>query len=202
MEIYGMIEEESQLLITKVKDNSDIFIGYTRKTRQHADVRTSKCNEPPRPELRQAFFNLKKHAAHILGFQDPKQGLRLSVHTVNFTYEIDGRMGAQMCCTYQCPNGEETNINTPPMKCPATESEMKSAAYFTEEAVKALWALEAEARKYLEGKRAQTTLFDDENQASKVEETVADADDADEDADGDFDSDAYDKADGFAATAF
>lgn len=203
MEIYGMVREESNLLITKVKADKSIFIGYTRKTKNHADVRTSKCDEPPRPELHQAFFNLQKHAAHILGFTEALQILRLKVHTVNFTYEFDGRMGAQMCCTYKCPNGEETNINTPPMKCPQSETEFKSDSYFTEDAVKALWALEAEARKYLEGKRAQTSLFDEENKTSKAEEKAADADDTEDDADKeDFESDAYDRADGFAAAAF
>ena len=197
------MEEESKLLITKVKSNDDIFIGYTKKTKNHADVRTSKCNEPPRPELHQAFFNLQKHAAHILGFTEALQTLRLKVHTVNFTYEIDGRMGATMCCTYKCPNGEETNINTPPMKCPASESKAKSDKYFTEDAVKALWALEAEARKYLEGKRAQTSLFDEENKTSKSEDKAADADDTEDDADdNNFESDAYDRADGLAAVAF
>ena len=184
MEIYGMIREESKLLITKVKADKSIFIGYTRKSENHADVRTSKCDEPPRPELHQAFFNLKKHAAHILGFQDPIQELRLSVHTVNFTYELDGRMGAQMCCTYKCPNGEETNINTPPMKCPKTESEMKGSKYFTESAVNALWALEQEARYYLEGKRAQTTLFDEEGKKLVQKDEADDTGNADEEEDG------------------
>lgn len=197
------MEEESKLLITKVKSDGDIFIGYTKKTKTHADVRTSKCNEPPRPELHQAFVDLRKHAAHILGFKEILQVTSLSVHTVNFTYEFDGRMGAQMCCKYKCPNGEETNINTPPMKCPASETEFKSNNYFTEDAVKALWALEAEARKYLEGKRAQTSLFDEENKANKAEENVADADDTEDDAEEeDFESDAYDRADIMTAADF
>lgn len=163
----GIMAEESKLLITKVKHNDNIFIGYTRKSDTHSDVRTSKCNEPPRPELYKAFVKLGKHAAYILGLTETTQILRLTVHTVNFSYEIDGRMGAQMCCIYKCPNGEETNINTPPMKCPQAATELKSNKYFSEDTVNALWELEAEARKYLEGKRAQVSLFGDETKSER-----------------------------------
>jgi len=198
-----IMAEESKLLITKVKLDDHIFIGYTRKTETHSDVRTSKCNEPARPELYKAFVALGKHAAHILGLTETTQILRLAVHTVNFTYELDGRMGAQMCCTYKCPNGEETNINTPPMKCPQSATEFNNGKYFGEDAVRDLWVLESEARKYLEGKRAQTQLFDDEAKANEAESTKTKIDDFDEDDEEDIsDSDALDEADNIAAVPF
>ena len=108
-----------------------------------------------------------------------------------------------MCCTYKCPNGEETNINTPPMKCPQSATELNNNKYFTEDAVRDLWALEAEARKYLEGKRAQISLFDDETKANEDKNATADTDDLDEDDEEDnLDSNAFDEADDIAAVPF
>ena len=55
-----------------------------------------------------------------------------------------------------------TNISTPLMKCPADEVDEQSPEFFTEDTVKALWEMEGQARKYLDGQRAQMSLFGEE----------------------------------------
>ena len=162
--------KENKIQITKVKTGDDgIFIGYTRTREKYTDTRTGKSNEPAAPDFYNAMNALRVHAAKILGFTE-QQSLRLVPHTVHFSYEIDGRMGASISCNYRTPGDMETNINTPPLKCPRDESEAKTDGCFAEETVKALWALELEARKYLDGKRAQMSLFGEEPGASEVGE--------------------------------
>lgn len=53
----------------------------------------------------------------------------------------------------------ETVINTPMRKC--AKSDNPKGAVLTATAARVLWNLEAEARKYLIGKRAQKSLFEE-----------------------------------------
>lgn len=53
-------------------------------------------------------------------------------------------------------------INTPLMRCPCDEQEAEQLGFFNQETVDALWAVEQETRKFLDGKRAQIMLFADE----------------------------------------
>ena len=51
-------------------------------------------------------------------------------------------------------------INTPHKKsAPGPDEEFDDTQYLSEDCVKALWTVESEARKYIDGKRAQTALF-------------------------------------------
>lgn len=62
---------------------------------------------------------------------------------------------------------------TPLMKCPSDEVEASQAGFFNQEAVDALWAFEQEARKYLDGKRNQISLFGEDTEAETVTDDVS-----------------------------
>lgn len=58
-------------------------------------------------------------------------------------------------------------------KLPADEVEASQAGFFNQEAVDALWAFEQEARKYLDGKRNQISLFGEDTEAETVTDDVS-----------------------------
>lgn len=191
--------KKNTIQIAKVKyreSEGKIFIGYTRKADEFTDIRTSNSDEKAAPEFYEAMEALREHAGRILGFTEA-QTENLRPHTVNFSYDKEECMGAIISCVYETPSGKPTNINTPLMKCPKDEVDAQNDGFFDEDTVEALWEMECQARKYLDGHRAQMSLFGEELGAADD-----DAEEAGEDDNSDFEPDAYDKADGFAAAAF
>ena len=173
--------KKNAIQIAKVKYKEiegKIFIGYTRKSDEFTDIRTSNSDEKAAPEFYEAMDALQAHAGSILGFTE-QQTESLRPHTVTFSYKQEGAMSAVISCVYETPNGKMTNINTPLMQCPVSEEGMQSSLFFTEDTVKALWDLELQARKYLDGKRAQVALFGEETEAA---EDALDGDEADAEA--------------------
>ena len=173
--------KKNAIQIAKVKYKEiegKIFIGYTRKSDEFTDIRTSNSDEKAAPEFYEAMDALQAHAGSILGFTE-QQTESLRPHTVIFSYKQEGAMSAVISCVYETPNGKMTNINTPLMQCPVSEEGMQSPLFFTEDTVKALWDLELQARKYLDGKRAQVALFGEEAGAA---EDALDGDEADAEA--------------------
>lgn len=67
----------------------------------------------------------------------------------------------------------ETVINTPMRKC--AKSDNPKGAVLTATAARVLWNLEAEARKYLIGKRAQKSLFEEVDAPKNEPEAVPQA---------------------------
>lgn len=116
---------------------------------------------------------LQAHAGSILGFMQ-KQIESLRPHTVTFSYDKKDRMSAVISCVYETPNGKKTNINTPLMQCPVEDAGDMGIQFFAEDTVKALWDLELQARKYLDGKRAQVALFGEEADEEATEPPVWD----------------------------
>lgn len=156
--------KKNTIQIAKVKykeSEGKIFIGYTRKSDEFTDIRTSNSDEKAAPEFYEAMKVLRIHAGKILGFTEA-QTENLHPHTVNFSYDKEEHMGAIISCVYETPCGKMTNINTPLMKCPVDEVDEQSEAFFDKDTVDALWDLELQARKYLDGQRAQVSLFGEE----------------------------------------
>lgn len=156
--------KKNNIQIAKVKyreSEGKIFIGYTRRADEFTDVRTSNSDEKAAPGFYDAMDALRTHAGEILGFTEA-QTESLRPHTVSFSYDKEERMGAVISCVYETPSGKMTNINTPLMKCPADEVDEQSPGFFAEDTVKALWEMEGQARKYLDGQRAQMSLFGEE----------------------------------------
>lgn len=173
--------KKNAIQIAKVKykeSEGRIFIGYTRKSDEFTDIRTSNSDEKAAPEFYEAMDALQAHAGSILGFTQ-KQIESLRPHTVTFSYDKKDRMSAVISCVYETPNGKKTNINTPLMQCPVEDVGDMGIQFFAEDTVKALWDLELQARKYLDGKRAQVALFGEE---SGETEDAPDGDEADEEA--------------------
>ena len=195
------MSQQSKLQITKVKcktSENKIFIGYTRSSDNFTDVRTSDSDEQAAPEFYEKLKALNVHAGFILGFTQ-EQILSLTPHSVNYSYDKDKRMSAIISCLYETPSGKIININTPLLKCPIDDEEGKSAGFFTAKAVEALWDMELEARKYLDGKRAQVSLFGEEPGASSQENANAEDEEESDDDQLPWDETNGD-ADGFAAS--
>ena len=193
--------QDSKLQITKVRykeSEGKIFNAYIRSSEKFTDVRTSDSDEQAAPEFYAKLQDLTVHAGFILGFTQ-EQMLSLTPHTVNYSYDKDERMSAIISCLYETPSGKSININTPLLKCPADEAEAKSAGFFTAGAVKALWEMELEARKYLDGKRAQVSLFGEEPGAAINENAYAEDEEESDDEELPWDERNED-ADGLAAS--
>lgn len=159
-----------QIAKVKHKESEDkIFIGYTRIANEFTDIRTSNSNEKAAPEFYAAMEALRAHAGRILGFTEAQMD-SLRPHAVNFSYDKEERMGAIISCVYETPSGKMTNINTPLMKCPTDEVDAQNPGFFAEDTVKALWDVELQAQKYLDGQRAQISLFGEEPGASEGDE--------------------------------
>lgn len=177
--------KKNNIQIAKVKyreSEGKIFIAYTRKANEFTDVRTSNSDEKAAPEFYEAMEALREHAGRILGFTDGQVAC-LRPHTVNFSYDKEEHMGAIISCVYETPSGKMTNINTPLMKCPTDEVDAQSPGFFDEDTVKALWEMELQARKYLDGQRAQMSLFGEEPGAADDDAGGADGEYDDDEAD-------------------
>ena len=77
-------------------------------------------------------------------------------------------MGAVISSRFIIPStGKETTISTPLTKCYAGGKDEQKC--FSADTAKKLWQLEAEARRYLAGDRAQQNLFDEEQPEAEQE---------------------------------
>ena len=180
------MDNSKSVKINKVKYNESedkIFVAYTHSADGKTDIRTSKSNDKAAPEFYTALNALRIHAGNISGFTEQQINM-LVPHTVTYSYTKNDIMGAIISCKYSTPNAKVININTPLMYCPEDEVDAQSPGYFSEATVKALWEVELQTRKYLDGKRAEMSLFDDENNDEKAndnDEDGAEEDEIDED---------------------
>lgn len=154
----------SDIRIKKVKYSENagkIFMTYERAVNGQYDEYTFSSSEEAAPEFYDAFKKLIPPACLMLELPD-KFDRKLDVYGVSFNYSKDDTMGAVISVKLELENSNTSVvINTPNKKsAPGDVDEFDAKNYLTEPCVKALWALEIEARKYIDGKRAQTALFD------------------------------------------
>lgn len=131
---------------------------------------TSVFSDEPAPEFFTALKNLTKPTLNILGLG----ALLIKPYAVSFKYAKDKTMSASISSMFYVPSADrEIVVNTPLMKCPSDEVEASQAGFFNQEMVDALWAFEQEARKYLDGKRNQISLFGEDTEAETVTDDVS-----------------------------
>ena len=155
---------EATIKIKKVKfikSQEKIKIEYKRSLDGREDDLTGMFSDEAAPEFYKAMENLSETASGICELPDNMKG-RLTVYGVTFHYNKDGNMSAMLHCKLIAPTSkQEIKLDTPMRKCPLDDFvEDMTGQYLTDTAVKNLWNLEAEARKYLEGRRAQMNLFE------------------------------------------
>lgn len=131
-------------------------------------------SELAHPDFYAAMDALAEPAAEIL--EAPELADRLKPVAVTFRYTADGSMSAILTVKLQMRLGDETVINTPLRKSYVDgDSQRELAQELSAGTVKRLWALEAEARKYLTGKRAQGNLFEDDEQETASQPELPEA---------------------------
>lgn len=155
----------ADITINKVKimgDQEKINILFTKKTAEHTMIYQVTGDELAAPEFYQAFEKLTRSCLNIFEFPEDFMP-RLNPYGVSFKYDSNDVMSAVISCKLDLPeSGTSIALNTPNKKCPedAVDAQDK-AKFFSDTTVKALWEVEKEARKYLDGKRAQMDLFGD-----------------------------------------
>lgn len=164
----------SNVTINKIKyqeSSGKLTIEYMRTNEnKKPSYHTSIFNDEPAPEFFTALENLTKPTLNILGLG----ALLIKPYAVSFKYAEDKTMSAVISSMFYVPSADrEIVVNTPLMKCPSDEVEASQAGFFNQEAVDALWAFEQEARKYLDGKRNQISLFGEDTEAETVTDDVS-----------------------------
>lgn len=168
----------SNVTINKIKyqdKSKKINIEYTR-VNENKNISFHNCifTDEPAPEFFTALENLTIPTLDILGIGSYFITSRLKPFAVKFKYAEDGTMSAVISSMLYVPSADgEIVVNTPLMKCPADEVEASQAGFFNQETVDALWAFEQEARKYLDGKRNQISLFGEDTEAETVTDDVS-----------------------------
>ena len=155
-----MAEQSYEIKKIKIIESLDkIQIECTNTRDAGKDDLKGIFSEKAAPKFYDAMKALTGSVANII--EAPELVQRLKPFAVTFHYSKDGRMGAIITAKLELPQAQtETVINTRMRKCAPDDN--AAGTFFTPTTEKRLWALEAEARKYLCGKRAQTNLFDDD----------------------------------------
>ena len=157
-----------------IKSQEKIKIEYRRKIETHEDDLVGLFSDIATPEFYKAIEDLNDTASSICEFTENMKD-RLSVYGVTFHYSKDGTMSAMLHCKLIIPtSNQEIKLDTPMRKCPLDENKTDTKEqYLSDIAIQKLWNLEAETKKYLAGKRAQGSLFENEKkQEPKTKKTA------------------------------
>lgn len=151
----------SNVTINKIKyqeSSGKLTIEYMRTNEnKKPSYHTSIFNDEPAPEFFTALENLTKPTLNILGL-GALLIKRIKPYAVSFKYAEDKTMSAVISSMFYVPSDEV---------------EASQAGFFNQEAVDALWAFEQEARKYLDGKRNQISLFGEDTEAETITDDVS-----------------------------
>ncbi len=162
------------LRIKKIKyaeKTGKVIMKYERYINDQYDEYNFASSENPAPEFFQAFDALKDHARNLLELPGGYEK-RLDVYGVSFSYSGDEDvMGATMQVRMELNNSNtDLVINTPHKKAgPDNGENFNEKQCLTEECVKSLWELERQARLYIDGKRAQVSLFAEDTAGADVD---------------------------------
>ena len=148
---------------TKIKYNKgNVFVAYE----QGANEYSMKCNEMPRAEFIQALIDLQEEVIEMCEL--PESYLeRITVKSVSLNYGGKKEtMGATITASMELFNSNAPlNLNTPnkPVEPYAEgdyDDETLEKMCLTEDCVEKINTLINEANLYVDGKRAQGSLFD------------------------------------------
>lgn len=168
MKGWAAMDKNRQILKIKnkkVDGRANIFISWQERTSAEKswDDYTLRCDEMARPEFYKALEALKEHVTQICELPDEYEG-RMTPSGVSFSYDKDGGniwsavITAQMKLDY---NPAPLNIVTP-YKSNAVPENCDEDYALSLECQMALKILETEAFAYINGDRAQGSLFDDD----------------------------------------
>ena len=149
---------------TKIKYNKgNVFVAYE----QGANEYSMKCNEMPRAEFVQALIDLQEEVIQMCELPD-EYLKRITVKSVSLNYGGKREtMGATITASMELYNSNAPlNLNTPnkPVEPYNNEAdyddEMLEKMCLSEACIEKLNILINEANLYVDGKRAQGSLFD------------------------------------------
>jgi hypothetical protein len=158
------MDKQSSNKIKKIKyldSTSKVMIDFSHITDGNSSEMTGIFSDEPAPEFFKALDMLQQPAINILELNEIDCiDERLFPYAVTYRYDRKDNMSAVISCKFMLTNSDScVVINTPIRKVP--EQGVQGIEYFSEDAVKALTQLQIEARNYLNGKRAQMSLFGD-----------------------------------------
>ena len=149
--------------ITKIKLTKDdkIHVAYEKAAERGWDEYTFTCSEKPRPELYGVLKDLDVHVADICELP-ADYSERITVKGVTFSYGGEAEvMGATITAQMELESSNcPLNLNTPHKasesysEAPADEKQLLS-----DDCIIALDDLVDEIERYIQGDRAQQTLF-------------------------------------------
>lgn len=166
-----MENKPSKRVINKIKlvgtdkngKGGKIYILYTVTKDGATMIHSVTSDEMADPKLYAAFLHLTHSVLSILELNE-KMADRITPYGISFSYDANSVMSAVINVKLALP-GSKTMIalNTPKKKAPSDEKEASNtASFFTDDAVKVLWEVEAAAQLYIDGKRAQMDLFEND----------------------------------------
>ena len=161
---------ENTVTVNKVqyrKSEEKIFVEYLLQRNGQFDVVKLLSNEQAAPEFYEALEALIPAVCELLELPSGNFEKRITPLSVSFKYDAAGTMGAVITSTLHMPDaGVDVAINTPFRRCWTSNDE--AGVFFTSATAEDLWNLEQEARRYIEGQRAQMDLFGANEEAEVV----------------------------------
>lgn len=167
--------------LSKVKvmgNNEKINILFTDYQDDHTLIHQITGDEQARPEFYKALEALNLDVLAILDLPVNDEFLnRIHVYGVSFRRinKESSQVAAVISVKLDVPGADTCiAINTPVKKYPQDEVDEKDTVhFFTKDTVTALKNLEAETMAYIDGKRAQMSLFEDQDDEDEDHETEA-----------------------------
>ena len=117
--------------------------------------------EPAMPEFYEAFKALIPVACNALDLDLEGDGKRVMVYGFTLKQSDDGQISASLQCKFAVPSMKTTAQVTTPMKKEPLFEEDNGGAFFTKEELNALRNAIDCTKDYVQGKRAQGSLFDE-----------------------------------------
>lgn len=156
--------------ITKVKlveKSQRIQIEYDQRNQSAWDQYAITCKDPARPEFYEALKELVEHVVEMCELPDDYAS-RIEVRGVSFSYSNDvmgATITAIMSLTY---SAQPLNLNTP-YKTEESESTLQQLTYACRHD---LGVLQQECKLYIDGERAQGSLFPVNDQPEPALEAI------------------------------
>lgn len=170
--------EKCTVRIRKIKlasKTEKIIMAYERLVKDQWDDHSFTSSQEAAPEFYDAFKAITEHVAVLCEL--PQEYIkRLEVYGVNYRYSgEDAVMGATMTAKMELEFSNTPLILNTPFKKSDNGGDFDEKQYLTEECVNALWELERQARLYIDGHRAQISLFAEDTQGAVNAQTSQDS---------------------------
>lgn len=160
------MEQNSSMQIKKVKYSENagkISVEFSKTADGHKAEYSGTFDEKAEPEFYNTLDSLREEVLKVLYFNPDDFTDRIHPYGVTYKYGKDGTMSAIISSKLDV-NETQIAINTPVRSCgdESKDDEYKTA-YFDKPAIKKLKNLVYATENYLQGKRAQMSLFEDQD---------------------------------------